>query len=76
MIEFCFQSCQLIYTSAKRKCKCGGVVHKISERTHSPPTTKPTEKYISLGETKGMNNCIVKTGEPILLNPNSYENVK
>ena len=33
------------------------------------------EKYINLGEKKNTNLCPVSVGEPILLNPNSYENL-
>ena len=34
------------------------------------------EKYLNLGETKKMNNRPQQIGEPTLVNPNSYENIK
>ena len=39
-------------------------------------TTSCREKYIHLGEKKNINNRPQQVGEPILVNPNSYVNVK
>ena len=39
-------------------------------------TTSTGDKYINIGETKKSNNCSIQCGEPILLNPNSHENLE
>lgn len=77
-IIFYFKNCKEHYASLKRKCsKCGSSVIKIiKDRKTSNFTTTKGEKYFNLGEDKNINLPKCQVGEPILLNPNSYENIE
>ena len=72
------QNCGEQYSVLKRKCdRCGSKVERILQEVESRINTTSTgDKYINIGETKKSNNCSIQCGEPILLNPNSYENLE
>ena len=72
------QECQQEYFKMKRKCNlCGEKVEKNSETVESRiHTSSSGEKYINLGEKKNVNCRPTQIGEPILLNPNSYNNLE
>ena len=71
------EQCQKTFESQKRKCDiCGSVVAKITKQ--DPIVIKQSnteEKYINLGETRSVNKKKMLMGEPIMLNPNSYDNI-
>ena len=46
---------------------------KLGEQSHN--NLKVSEKYIKLGEQSHNNLKVYQIGEPILLNPNSYNNL-
>lgn len=67
-----------IYDRCKRVCDvCCSVVKKINEEPQKlSRTTSLGEKYLNLGEKSSCNYPFIQVGEPILCNPNSYDNLK
>uniref|UniRef100_A0A7M5WMT3 Uncharacterized protein n=2 Tax=Clytia hemisphaerica TaxID=252671 RepID=A0A7M5WMT3_9CNID len=73
------ENCKALYGPRKRKCdKCSSEVKRIEEtkEKREQQTTSEGGKYLPLGETQNINTCPMKVGEPILFNPNSYENLE
>ena len=71
--------CRTLYTSLKRKCTdCGAkVVFKTYEEVRLISAEVPvTAKTNQLGGEVIKNNAVLNVGEPIMVNPNSYVNVK
>ena len=70
--------CGKVFDTCKRKCDACG--YQVKKQERSVPATKQTssseEKYIRVGEKKGINLKDMKMGEPILVNPNSYSNIE
>ena len=71
--------CRALYTSLKRKCsQCGGKVasRTVEEVRLTSTETLVTAKTNQLGGEVRKNEAILKVGEPIMVNPNSYDSVK
>ena len=71
--------CGQTYETLKRKCgSCGSVVRNVDKVPVlvGPQTSSNNEKYIFLGEQNKTNLKQMQMGEPIVLNPNSYDNLE
>ena len=65
------------FRNVKRKCdRCGSLVakQKVASDEKAKSHLFPS-KYLSIGESKQSNVKSQQMGEPILLNPNSYNNL-
>ena len=68
--------CGTMYGARKRKCDmCGGCVTNIksSDEPYSN-FQNPLPKYLDVGQSGVRNPAKISTAEPIMKNPNSYEN--
>ena len=67
------------FTNCKRKCdSCGSKVIKITETNINEKkiqTSTNEDKYLALANKVSSNIKERKIGEPVLFNPNSYENI-
>ena len=73
------QSCFKVFTNLKRKCdNCSGVVIKktFNHSRITLPQDWKVEKHFDLGQAVSRNDSIIQTGEPILVNPNSYDSIR
>ncbi len=73
------QDCDETYDNLrKRKCEtCGFDLVRLADiKEKKQQTTSSGRKYIQLGEKSNINLRPSSVGEPILLNPNSYENLE
>ena len=67
-----------MYGGLKRKCdKCGSRVSKQCSSSEDRPKKALFDcKYLSIGESSQSNHRHQQMGEPVLLNPNSYDNLR
>ena len=73
------ESCFKPYDGLKRKCDdCSGkVVKKVINHTRITSIQNwAVEKHFDIGQVVKRNDSSLKTGEPILVNPNSYNTIK
>ena len=71
-------SCQKQYPARKQKCDaCGSqVIRNDSAYSRNRDPAKTMPKYFNIGECNNFNPSKITMSEPILVNPNSYSNVK
>ena len=72
--------CNRTYPARKQKCDgCGGKVVSVADENNALSSfsfESRLPKYIDVGQNCSKNVVEITTGEPIMVNPNSYESVE
>lgn len=69
--------CGDLHLPRKQKCSCGGKVVAIQTSSANPHSFhNKFPKYLHIGEILNFNPSDTSLNEPIMLNPNSFENIK
>jgi hypothetical protein len=71
------EQCLKPFDSLKRKCDCGSPIRKVSvEIARVTANNQLLNRSFDFGATEHKYRATITMGEPVLVNPNSYVNVK